>query len=596
MENLSLIGNYKIHLIQNISDITDNVNIVNNIIDEYWNEFGIKFISLSLIKDSIFIFFLTNLVLKLFGIVLQLLNNIYSHGLRNTIHFHYKKLSKKIFKTIFLIPSIKRRIDSEINESLEKLENQLVVSSNGNEKFRDFFKIPHKSLSDEEIFNELNIYEKFKHSDWENGKVSGAVYHGGKEIIGLQSRAFKQYCVANQLHPNVFPGVRKMESEIVSMVINLFNGSTKEEYCGTTTSGGTESLILACYSAKNYGYKYKNICAPEIIAPISIHAGIDKACSYFNIKLHKVELDPVSYKVDLRRVKRLINKNTVLICGSAPNFPHGIVDDIKGLSELGTKYDVPVHVDCCLGSFIISYMEKSGFKDEIPVFDFRLKGVTSISCDTHKYGFAPKGSSIIMYKNKKLRECQYYVSTDWVGGIYGSPTIAGSRPGALMVGCWVTLLKFGDEGYIKSCQEIIKASRKLKKSIVEDEDLNKDLELIGDPMLSVISFKSQSINVYELSDILNKKGWELSSIQKPPGLHIALTALTVPVIEELVEDMKMGIRELKARQRENGEANKGAQSDTAVLYGIAGSIKTPGIVDRLVVGFIDTLYKPAQDV
>nr|AEX09416.1 sphingolipid long-chain base phosphate lyase [Wickerhamomyces ciferrii] len=499
--------------------------------------------------------------------------NITGYGLIGYLKIVYNELAKAVFRTFLSLPFVKSKVDSEVRENLDKLEDSLIVKT---PNVQDFQSIPTTGLSDDSILDLLQKLQNLKHSDWQGGKVSGAVYHGGDDIIKIQSDAFKVFCVANQLHPDVFPGVRKMEAEVVAMTLKLFNAP--ESGVGGTSSGGTESLLLACLSAKEYGKRHKGIVEPEIIIPETAHAGFDKAGYYFGMKVHHVPLDPKTYKVDLGKLKRLINKNTVLLAGSAPNFPHGIIDDIESIGALGQKYNIPVHVDCCLGSFIVSYMEKAGY--ELPPFDFRVPGVTSISCDTHKYGFAPKGSSIIMYRNNALREAQYYVNVDWVGGIYGSPTLAGSRPGAIIVGCWATLIKIGDEGYKKSCKDIVGAARKLKLRIQKEIP---ELEIIGDPLTSVISFKSEKINIYELSDLLSSKGWHLSALQKPAALHLAVTRLSVPVIDELVDELKTAVHKLRD--------SSAAKGDTAALYGVAGSVSTTGVVDRLVVGFLDTLYK-----
>lgn len=421
-----------------------------------------------------------------------------------------------------------------------------------------------------------------KHTKWEDGKVSGAVYHGGEDILALQTKAYSFYSVANQLHPDVFPAVRKMESEVVSMVLGIYNAP--EGAVGTTTSGGTESLLLACLAAREKAYRERGITEPEIIAPETIHAGFDKAAYYFKMKLVHAPLDPKTFRVDLNAVKRLINKNTVLLAGSAPNFPHGIIDDIEGLSKLALRYKLPLHVDACLGSFIVPFLEKAGFGKGVPLFDFRVPGVTSISCDTHKYGFAPKGSSIIMYRNNAMRQYQYFVTAKWTGGLYGSPTLAGSRPGALMVGCWATLMAIGSDGYTKSCREIVGTARRIKAAITDEIP---ELDVIGNPLGSVVSFKSSVIGIYELGDAMNKKGWHLNALQRPAAIHIAVTRLTIPVADDLIQDLKDTIKELLA----SGSKAYGQKSDTAVLYGVAGSIQTVGVADRLAAGFLDCLYK-----
>lgn len=502
-----------------------------------------------------------------------LLLNLIGYGPIGYAKLLFNSASKYLFSKLLTLPWFKKSVDQEVAKVVESLETSLIKKT---PEVEDFRTVPEHGFSESQITTMLHALADIDHTEWENGKVSGAVYHGGEDVINIQSEAFKTFCVANQLHPDVFPGVRKMEAEVVSMVLNLFNAP--ESGVGGTTSGGTESLLLACLSAKVRGWRKKGITSPEMIIPVTAHAGFDKASYYFGIKLHHVPLDPVTYKVDLKKMERHINGNTVLLAGSAPNFPHGIIDDIESIGALGQKYGIPVHVDGCLGSFIVAYMEKSGF--ELPPFDFRVPGVTSISCDTHKYGFAPKGSSIIMYRNSELRADQYYINTEWTGGIYGSPTLAGSRPGALMVGCWATLIKMGDDGYIASCKDIINGARLMKSRIKKEIP---ELEIIGDPLASVISFKSEEINIYELADKLSKRGWHLSALQKPAALHMAVTRLSAKVIDELVDTIKECVDELKG--------SGPAKGDTAALYGVAGSIKTQGVADRLVEAFLDTLYK-----
>lgn len=525
-----------------------------------------------LIKDYLF-------VVLIYKLSSQVAYHLGAYGVIKTAKIVYHNIATAVFRTLLNSPILRSSVEKEVGRAIDIIERDFLVES---ELVEDFATLPDEGMSEESTLEELDkLQDALRVADWKDGKLSGAVYHGGKELIHLQSSAFEKYCVANQLHPEVFPAVRKMEAEVVSMVLDLFH-APKSTGCGTTTSGGTESLLLACLSAKVYGYRQHGITKPEMIIPTTAHAGFHKAGYYFGIKIRRAELDPVTGKVDLNQVRRLINRNTVLLGGSAPNYPHGIVDDIGGLGELGQKHQIPVHVDCCLGSFVIAFMEKAGFH-EIPPFDFRVPGVTSISCDTHKYGFAPKGSSVVMYRNTSLRASQYYVSTDWVGGVYGSPTLAGSRPGALMVGCWATMIHYGKKGYTESAREIVSATRKLKSFIQKELP---ELQVIGDPYCCLVSFKSDQLNVYDLGDKLSKKGWHLSSLQKPPALHIAVTKLSVNSIDELCLVLKALVKEMKANPDQ-----KPANDGTSALYGVAGSIKTTGVADRLIVGFLDTLYK-----
>lgn len=538
--------------------------------------------SVHLARDIVFVLFIYTAVVKI-------LHAIWSYGITGIVKKIYYSVFSSISQKFMSLPFIKSKIDKELNETVKKIEKQVIQND---ESLMQFTELPNKGLDDSVVTEELVKLQGLKHSDWVNGRVSGAVYHGGDDLLKLQLEAYHKYSVANQLHPDVFPGVRKMEAEVVAMVLDIFNAP--EGACGCTTSGGTESLLLTGLAAREYGRKYKGITAPEVIAPITIHAGIEKACYYFGMKLHKVDLDPKTYKVDIGKVKRLINKNTVLLCGSAPNYPHGIIDDIEALSKLAVKHDIPLHVDACLGSFIVTFLESSKVHSskELPLFDFRVPGVTSISCDTHKYGFAPKGSSIIMYRSPKMRECQYYISSDWTGGMYGSPTLAGSRPGALMVGCWATLVHIGKDGYKKNCFDIVSATMKLRKAIETNPVLSKYLEVIGDPLASVISFKvksskSNNLSIYELGDLLGKKGWHFATLQHPAALHFALTRLTVPVIDELIADLVSSTEEAVAYVKEHGKTT----GDTAAMYGVAGSIHTSGLADKLIAAFLDSMYK-----
>ena len=298
-------------------------------------------------------------------------------------------------------------------------------------------------------------------------------------------------------------------------------------------------------------------------------------------------------------MKRLINPNTILLVGSAPNFPHGVVDEIPALSRLATTYKIPLHVDCCLGSFVIAFLRRAGFPspwEEDGGFDFRLPGVTSISVDTHKYGFAPKGNSVLLYRNRVYRSYQYFIYPDWSGGVYASPGVAGSRPGALIAGCWASLMSIGEAGYRKSCLDIVRAARKFESAIRHDRLLSKHLGVVGYPMVSVVAFGTvdENINIYDIADAMSAKGWGLNALQSPPSLHCAFTVPTSAVVDSLIADLAdvlSGQLEKIDDMKRQGKAVVNKQGDTSALYGIAGSIPDKSIVSRLAEGFLDTLYK-----
>lgn len=335
------------------------------------------------------------------------------------------------------------------------------------------------------------------------------------------------------------------------------------------------------------------------IIPDTAHAAFIKACNYFKIKLHRVPCPEPEFKVDVHAMRRLINPNTVLLVGSAPNFPHGIVDDIPALSRLATKYKIPLHVDCCLGSFVIAMLKKAGFPspyEEEGGFDFRQPGVTSISVDTHKYGFAPKGNSVLLYRNKSYRSNQYFIYPDWSGGVYASPSVAGSRPGALIAGCWASLMSVGETGYINSCTEIVNAARKFDSAVRGHPVISLHLEVVGDPMVSVVAFRSKNgaIDIYDIADDLSAKGWHLNALQSPAALHCAFTIPTAKAVDQLIADVVEVVEkelEKAEERRRQGKSYILKRGDTSALYGIAGSIPDKSIVSRLAEGFLDTLYK-----
>lgn len=329
------------------------------------------------------------------------------------------------------------------------------------------------------------------------------------------------------------------------------------------------------------------------ILPATAHTAFRKAGEYFKIKIHYVDCPAPSYQVDVRRVSRLINRNTVLLVGSAPNFPHGIIDDISALSKLAQRKKLCLHVDCCLGSFVIANLEKVGF--ESTLFDFRLKGVTSISCDTHKYGFAPKGNSTVLYRTAALRTYQYFISPNWSGGVYASPSIAGSRPGALIAGCWASLVRVGEAGYLDSCHTIVGATKQIISALQQNPVLTNELEILGRPLVSVVAFTSRTLNTYDLADGMSERGWHLNALQNPPAIHVAVTMPIARVWEKLVADLEAVVEAEKEKERVRVVEGKGAKGkavgDSAALYGVAGSLPNKSVVRDLAAGFLDTLYK-----
>ncbi|KAH8811747.1 pyridoxal phosphate-dependent transferase [Xylogone sp. PMI_703] len=538
-------------------------------------------LNIDLLRNIIFILFVLRWTRK--GLL-----QLKGRGIVGTVVDAYISIRRTLYGLFLSAPGVRSKVRKQVEESITKLQAKLVPS--GPDVTRNLT-LPKEGWSDELLSKELEKLANMDHSRWEDGYVSGAVYHGEEGLMKLQTEAFGKFTVANPIHPDVFPGVRKMEAEIVAMVLNLFNAPPGA--AGVTTSGGTESILMACLSARQKAYAERRVTEPEMILPDTAHTAFRKAGMYFGIKIHLVACPAPSYQVDITRVSRLINSNTILLVGSAPNFPHGVIDDISALSKLALKRKIPLHVDCCLGSFLVPYLDKAGF--ETAPFDFRLKGVTSISCDTHKYGFAPKGNSTVLYRTAALRQYQYFISPDWSGGVYASPSIAGSRPGALIAGCWTSLMSVGEAGYVNACTQIVGATKKIIEAIQTNPALSNDLEVMGKPLVSVVAFQSKTINIYDIADAMSAKGWHLNSLQTPPALHVAVTLPIAKVWEKLITDLEVVIEAEKEKERVRVVEGKGAKGkamgDSAALYGVAGSLPNKSVVVDLASGFLDTLYK-----
>jgi sphinganine-1-phosphate aldolase len=363
-------------------------------------------------------------------------------------------------------------------------------------------------------------------------RFSGVVYHGGLEFTAFINKVMEFFQWTNPLHFDSHGAVRKMEAEIVSMVVALFNGGPRGA-CGACTSGGTESIGMAMKTYRDWGREVRGITNPSIVMPITAHPAFDKACWYYGIEIIKVPVG-ASGAVDPQELVKYIKYNTVAIVGSAVTFPHGTFDPIPELAEIAHSRGIGLHVDACLGSFIVPLLTKAGFKD-IPLFDFRLQGVTSISCDTHKYGFAPKGTSIIMYGSMELRSYHFFATADWPGGVYGSPGAAGSKPGNVIAGTWAALMSFGESGYTDTCRAIVKARITMTDGIKKLPGI----VVYGNPQASVFGFGSTLVDIYTVSDRLKKLGWVLNSLQFPAGIQFSVTyPVALPgVAERFVEDV-----------------------------------------------------------
>ena len=468
---------------------------------------------------------------------------------------------------------MKAMIQKEMNKTLESLSRHLLKSKPG-EVIRE--KLPSQGMGQEAIVAELAKLEDMGEIDWQAGKVSGGLYNCSRELTQLNSEVFSRFLWTNPLHPNVFPYIRKMEGEVVQWCCDLFHGGEKS--CGTMTSGGTESIMLAMKVYRDIGYE-KGIRYPEIIVPNTAHAAFYKAGEFFQMKVTRVPVNPQTFIADTNAMARAITGDTVVLVGSAPPFPHGVMDPIQDIARLARSHGLGLHVDCCLGGFLTAFMEKAGFP--IEPFDFSVPGVTSISADTHKFGYCPKGTSVVLYSDTSLRHRQYFVETNWSGGIYASAVTAGSRPGCLIASTWATMLYFGTEGYVELTRKVIDTTR----WIISELRNIPGIYVLGTPQVSVFAIASKEFNIYHLSDFMAERGWNLNALQFPPALHMCVTMVTTKegVAKHFVEDVRDGVEEL----RKNPVKGAGG---TAAMYGASQAVVDRSIVKEIAWGFLDVCY------
>ncbi len=313
--------------------------------------------------------------------------------------------------------------------------------------------LPEQGRPRAELLAELATMAEEEDKAWESGKCSGTMYCGDHEHYAFMNQAFGLFAHVNALQRDMCPSQTKFEGEIIAMTLDLLHAEavTDTEPVGLVTTGGTGSILHAMISYREHGAA-RGVTKPNVIKPETAHPAFDKGCHLFGIEVRNVPVDPVTLQVDTEWVADHIDDNTVAFVGSACNYGYGTIDPIEKLSDIALEHGIGLHVDGCLGGWLLPFGQELGY--DIPTFDFRVPGVTSISADTHKYGYAFKGTSVLVFRDKALRNGQYFFLTGWTGGKYCSPGIEGSRSGGLLAATWAALVSFGREGYRRYAKEI----------------------------------------------------------------------------------------------------------------------------------------------
>ncbi len=402
--------------------------------------------------------------------------------------------------------------------------------------------IPEKGMKKEEIFA---ILQKLKENDikWQEGKVFAYIFSAGAEADDILKKAYMMYLSENALDPTSFPSVLQLERDVVRFVADLLRGGPQA--VGNFTSGGTESNFLAVKSARDKARLEKpHITKPEIVIPRSGHGSFHKAASLLGVKPVTSEVNPKTFQADVESMRKCINENTILLVASAPSYPQGVIDPIKEISELAIEHNLLFHVDGCMGGIMLSFLREME-EFNIPDFDFTVPGVTSISADLHKFGYAAKGASTIIYRNKEIRRHQLFANLSSMSYALINSTFLSSKTGGPMASAWALIHFLGKEGYRKIYKDVMVATKKLIQGI----NATGDLYVLGKPDMCIFSFTSDKINIYQVADEMKKRGWyiqpQFSTEKTPPNLHLTVTYINIPMVDEFLKDLNESLEVIK---------------------------------------------------
>ena len=437
---------------------------------------------------------------------------------------------------------------------------------------------PEQGRPRSEILAEIEAMSAAEDANADEGFISGSIYSGDHEHYAFLNEVFGHYSHANVLQRDVYPSATRFEGEIIAMAADVMYAP---ERCGVLTSGGTESLMDPLLVYREWG-RERGITNPNVVLPVTAHPALDKGAHYFGIELRKAAVTD-GFVADMTSMRSLIDENTVALVGSAGSYPHGAIDPIGELSDLALERGINLHVDGCLGGFVLCWGEALGI--DVPVFDFRHAGVTSISADTHKYGFGLKGSSVLLYRTPELRRLQYFVVPDWPGGAYTSPGMSGSRSGGIIAAAWAAMVSLGREGYLEIAADIFATAARLRAIIGE----HPELRVLGDPLFNVAfaastaahGYDDEPIDIFHVNDSLAANRWRLNGLQLPPAVHFCITRPnTMPgVMDRFAADLHEAVG--YARERRGTPPRSGA------MYGGGGASVARDKVAAGMVGWLD---------
>ncbi|MFV0316121.1 MAG: pyridoxal phosphate-dependent decarboxylase family protein [Microthrixaceae bacterium] len=424
------------------------------------------------------------------------------------------------------------------------------------ERFEVVRSLPDEGRDEAAILAELAEMAREEDATWETGQCSGTMYCGDHEHYGFMNQAFGLFAHMNTLQRDMCPSATRFEGEIIAMTLDLLHADavTDGETCGLVTSGGSGSIAHAVLAYREHAAQTRGITNPNFVKPETGHPAFNKACHLFGVELRTVPVDPDTTVVDPAAVDAAIDENTVAIMGSACNYGYGTIDPIAELSTLALDRGVGLHVDGCLGGFILPWGEKLGY--DIAPFDFRHPGVTTISADTHKYAYGFKGTSVLAFRDKAMRNSQYFFLTDWTGGKYCSPGMDGSRSNGLIAATWAGMVRLGAKGYRNYAKAIFETAFAMQDAVRSHDELR----IMGNPSFC-FSFTSDEFDIYHVNDFMRTRGWRFNGQQYPNAIHMAVTRpQTQPgLLERFITDLDEAVPYAKE--------HAGDAPDSGAIYG-----------------------------
>ena len=428
-----------------------------------------------------------------------------------------------------------------------------------NDEYEVHRTMPEEGTARSEILAMMSEMAARENVVWEDGQCSGTMYCGDHDHYDFLNHAFSNFSYVNPLQRDMCPSATKFEAEIIAMTLDMLNASSLGDTTpgGLVTSGGSASIAHAVLA---YREANPNVTRANMIKPETAHPAFAKAGHLFGVDMKIAPVDPVTLQVDLEWVRTNVDANTVALIGSAPNYGYGTIDPIGELGDLALEHGIGLHVDGCLGGFLLPFGRELGY--DIPAFDFSVPGVTTISADTHKYGYALKGTSVLAFADQSLRNSQYFYLTDWSGGKYCSPGMDGSRSGGLLAATWAAMVSLGRSGYRGYAKAIFDTSAAMQDAIRSHDALR----IMGSPSF-LFSFTSDEFDIYLVNDFLRTRGWRMNGQQYPNAIHMAVTRpQTRPgVVERWTNDLTDAVEYAQTHRDEPAKSG-------AIYGGVAGGM------------------------